>query len=355
MSKHSTILLLGLLVVVTIFVQATGNKAPGPFTSTPVEIKVPAGWPDYNRALFENNPITEEGIALGREFFYDGRLSRDGITSCGNCHQQFSAFANLDHDFSHGVFDSFATRNTQPLFNLVWMKNWNWDGGVDHLEFQPLGPLTKANEMGMTVEEILPVLNADTQYQRMAHAAFGTTKINSSILLKSLTQFMSQMISSNSKYDRVMAGTDSFSRYQADGYVIYKTQCSSCHPEPLFTDGELRNNGRKLNRLLDFGRMGVSGKAADSLKFKVPSLRNLKLTFPYMHDGSLPYLPNVIDYYASLKDAPPQGLDSILIKNPVTLSNRDKMVLIEFLYTLTDDSLMLNPALAPRRFVHIKH
>ena len=235
------------------------------------------------------------------------------------------------------------------------MKNWHWDGGIDHIEFQPLAPITRTNEMGMTIEKILPILNADTQYNRLAYAAFGNSTITSSVMLKSLAQFMSQMVSSNSRYDRVMNGLDSFNRYQANGYVLYKAQCSSCHPEPLFTDGSYRNNGMRLNRQKDIGRMAITGDSKDSLKFRVPSLRNLKVTYPYMHDGSLSYLPNVIDHYNDLKNTNSPILDAELVKKPVQLSNRDKMVLIEFLYTLTDDSLMINKALMPRRHVTIKH
>ena len=138
-----------------------------------ISLVIPKGWPKPNRDIFAGNPLTEEGFQLGRKLFYDGRLSKDGNIPCASCHQQFAAFATYDHDLSHGFNNSFTKRNAPPLFNIAWMGNLHWDGGINHIEVQPLAPLTATNEMAETVENVLKKISADTAYRRMFRAAFG--------------------------------------------------------------------------------------------------------------------------------------------------------------------------------------
>ncbi len=118
------------------------------FKPTPIYLTIPNGWPKPAINFFAGNPLTEEGFQLGRKLFYDGKLSKDGNFACASCHQQFAAFATYDHDLSHGVNNTFNTRNAPALINLAWMKEWHWDGGINHIEVQPLFPLTAENEMG---------------------------------------------------------------------------------------------------------------------------------------------------------------------------------------------------------------
>jgi len=310
-------------------------KEADSFHTTPLQLKIPAGWPKPSSDIFANNPLTEEGFQLGRKLFYDGRLSKDGNFTCASCHQQFAAFATYDHDFSHGFHDQFTTRNAPPLFNLAWSKLYHWDGGVNHIELQALSPMTAPNEMAENVDSVLQKLRKDTSYQRMFKSAFGSSLINSQRMLKALAQFTGSLVSSDSKYDRVQKGEDKFNATEQRGYELFKARCNTCHKEPLFTDYSFRNNGLPLNNFLkDYGRMRITGNPADSLKFMVPSLRNVSVTFPYMHDGRLYSLYKVIDHYSKgIQQSP--TLDSSLRKR-IPFTDQEKTDIVYFLHTLND-------------------
>ncbi|HWB25175.1 MAG TPA: cytochrome c peroxidase [Chitinophagaceae bacterium] len=307
--------------------------------------KIPQGWPKpvYD---FSQNPVTKEGFELGRKLFYDGRLSRDGNFSCASCHQQFAAFATYDHNLSHGINNSFTRRNAPGLFNLAWQKEFMWDGGILHLDLQPLAPITDTLEMGETIENVLTRLRADTSYPRMFKEAFGSGTINTQRLTKALSQFLLMMVSDNSKYDRVMRGEDSFNLPERLGYEIFQKKCQSCHPPPFFTDFSYRNTGIPEDKYLnDIGRMRITHNPADSLKFKVPSLRNVQLTFPYGHDGRYYYLQDVLDHYRkNVVNSP--TVDS-LVRDNLPLSNYETGQLKAFMYALTDSSFTRDPRFAP--------
>jgi len=308
-----------------------------PYHPTPLQLKIPAGWPKPPVNIFANNPLTEEGFQLGRKLFYDGRLSKDGNFACASCHQQFAAFATYDHDLSHGFHDQFTTRNAPPLFNLAWATAFHWDGGVNHIEVQALSPMTAPNEMAENVDSVLKKIRRDTSYRRMFKAAFGSNVINSQRMLKALAQFAGSLVSSDSKYDKVKRGEDKFNPTEQRGYELFKLRCNTCHKEPLFTDQSFRNNGLTRNNFLkDDGRMRITGNPGDSLKFKVPSLRNVSVTYPYMHDGRLYSLANVIDHYNNGIQMS-ATLDSSLRKG-IPFTTAEKNDLIYFLHTLKDTS-----------------
>lgn len=311
----------------------------------PIPFEIPMGWPKPENNIFAKNKLTREGFELGKKLFYDPRLSKDGQVSCANCHQQFAAFATFDHDLSHGVNNGFTTRNAPTLQNLAWMKNMHWDGGVNHIEVQPLNPLTAANEMGAKLDSVILFLQQDTAYQRLFYAAFGDRKINSQRMLKAMAQFTGSLVSANSRYDRVQRGEIIFKDYEERGYLIYKAKCASCHPEPLFTDNSFRNNGLKRNRFNDNGRMTITNDPADSLKFKVPTLRNVQFSFPYMHDGRIYTLYQVVEHYRTGIDTTQPTLDPLL-KSRIPLSTREKNELVYFLYTLTDSNFLKNQRFA---------
>ena len=337
-----------------LLIGATKDDGFGPWAPTPLKFLIPNGFPKPTNDIFSKNKLTEEGFLLGKTLFYDSRLSKDGTVSCASCHQPFAAFSTFDHDLSHGIGDKLTTRNAPALMNLAWMKEYHWDGGVNHIEVQALSPLTAKNEMGQSLDTVLAFLNADTAYRRLFKKAFGNSTANSQRMLKALAQFTGSLVSANSKYDRVKAGLDSFSRFEQKGYALFKTHCSSCHQEPLFTDNSFRNNGRPLNRFNDMGRMAITGLAEDSLKFKVPSLRNIQITYPYMHDGSIFSVPQVVDHYMKVSANPPAGLDSNL-KNPIKLTPLQKNELSYFLYTLTDTSFTKSRRFGPEGPVVFKH
>jgi cytochrome c peroxidase len=299
---------------------------------------VPAGFPkpQYN---FDNNPLTTDGFELGRKLFYDGRLSKDGNFPCSSCHQQFAAFATFDHDFSHGFNNQFTTRNAPGLSNLAWQTAFQWDGGINNLEVQPLAPITAPNEMAEDINNVISKLQADHVYPGMFNAAFGSNEITGQKMLKALAQFMVMLVSADSKYDKVKKGQATFTSAEASGYALFQAKCAGCHAEPLFTDLSYRNNGLTLHpSLKDDGRMHITNKSGDSLKFKVPSLRNIELTFSYMHDGRFYTLDQVLNHYATgIAQSP--TLDPAL-KNGIVLGVDERFNIKAFLRTLTDSSFI---------------
>jgi cytochrome c peroxidase len=337
MKRSISISILLLVAISSFFISALKNDG-APYNPTPLRFDIPEGWPKP-LDVYKKNNLTVEGFELGKKLFYDPLLSRDSNISCASCHQQFAAFATFDHDLSHGVNNTFTTRNAPALFNLAWMNSMHWDGGINHLEVQPLSPLTNINEMGSDINNIIAYLRADTSYSSMFWAAFGDKAINSQRILRALSQFTGSLVSANSKYDKVKRGEAEFSRIEQKGYELFKANCASCHKEPLFTDNSYRNNGQVLNRFNDIGRQAITGDKKDSLKFKVPSLRNVQVSFPYMHDGGIYSLPQVIDHYSKGIDTSQPTLDPLL-KNRIEINNKQMYELMYFLFTLTDSSFL---------------
>ncbi len=331
------------LTVATAAVSACNKKEGGPAT-TPLRLEIPSGFPApvYD---FSGNPLTEQGFQLGRKLFYDGKLSKDGNFPCASCHQQFAGFANFDHDLSHGFNNQFTFRNSPGLFNLAWGKEMHWDGGINHIEVQPLAPIAAPNEMAEDINNVIAKLKADADYPTLFKQAFGNEEINSQRILYALTQFMGSIVSANSKYDKMKKGVATFTDAEQNGYLIFQQKCTGCHTEPLFTDNSFRNTGLPVKPgLNDMGRMRITGKKEDSLKFKVPSLRNVILTFPYGHDGRFATVKNVLDHYTDGVVA--SATTDPLVKNKIALTPTDKFYLTQFLYTLTDSVLIKNPRFA---------
>ncbi len=304
------------------------------------EIKevVPEGWPTpvYN---FSGNPLTADGFTLGRYLFYDPILSSDNTISCGSCHQQFSAFANAGHDISHGVNGLLGTRNTPAIQNVNWLPAFMHDGGINHIEVMPLGPITNPVEMNETMANVVAKLSASGKYKQLFTKAYGDDMVNSQRIFKAIAQFMGTMYSYNSKYDKVKAGDESFTAQEQAGYTLFIQKCASCHKEPLFSDFDYRNNG--LVAYVDSGRAHITGNAADRFKFKTPSLRNIEKTAPYMHDGRFYTLDQCLNHYISGIVSSPT-LDPTLVGG-ISLSTQDKSDIIAFLKTLTDTKFLTDP------------
>jgi cytochrome c peroxidase len=314
------------------------------WAQTPFPFYVPENFPApiYR---FQNNPRTREGFVLGRKLFFDGILSKDGNFACSSCHQQFAAFATYEHRLSHGFNNQFSFRNAPGLFNLAWEKELNWDGGVNHIEVQPLAPLLDPHEMAENLNEVISRLKKDKVYPGLFNQAFGSPAINSQKILKALAQFTASLISADSKYDKMKKNEIKFNPYEQKGYEIFQQKCERCHREPLFTDFSYRNTGMEVDSTLrDFGRMRISGRRTDSLKFRVPSLRNVFMTFPYGHDGRFVTISDVLEHYNSgvVQSA---TLDSSL-RNGIHITSDDRFYLIYFLETLTDSSFTRNPIFA---------
>ncbi len=329
------------LVIISMVVLYTACKPDPSFTPEVVvediTFKVPQGWPApfYN---FENNTLTNAGFYLGRKLFYDPRLSRDNSVSCGSCHQAFAAFAHADHDLSHGVDGLLGTRNSPPIFNMNWHTSFFWDGGVNHLESQPINPIQNPVEMDETLESIIAKVSADDKYRRMFKEAWGSEEVNSQRIFKSLAQFMGVMVSDNSKYDKYKRGEASLTSSEQAGLKIYNDNCASCHKAPLFTDFSFKNNGLPPTSVNDTGRIRITRSDTDRYRFKVPSLRNLAYTAPYMHDGRLNTLNDVLDHYATGIHQSPT-LDPQL-QNGIQLTAQQRSDLLAFLNTLNDESFI---------------
>jgi cytochrome c peroxidase len=335
-----------LLVSATAFCCTGFDKTVKPVLSTAedsMRFIVPANFPPpvYQ---FTSNPVTDAGFALGKRLFYDTLLSRDKSISCGNCHQSFAAFANLDHATSHGVDFCFGTRNAPALFNMAWQKEFMWDGGVKHIEFSPLNALTNNCEMANSLDTIVQRLKNSAVYLGLFTAAFGSSEINSQRMLRALAQFTSMLISANSKYDKHVRNEPGgiFNREEVEGYALFKQHCNQCHTEPLFTDLSYRNNG--LDEYSeDPGRDTITNNEADRGKFRVPSLRNIMFTPPYMHDGRFTRLEEVFTHYISGVKRNPV-LDAVFVqpngKNGLALSAAERKRIHAFLNTLSDSAFV---------------
>lgn len=322
------------------------NDRDDEYQNIPIDFKVPSNFPEptYN---FTNNPLTEKGFELGKKLFYDGRLASDGIVSCGFCHEQSSAFTHHGHTFSHGVDDAIGTRNTPSIQNLAYQNTFMYDGATSHLDLQAIIPFTSPIEMNGNFTKAITMMKADSEYKSLFKTAFIDGQINAENMLKALGQFMVMVTSSNSRFDkyrRKEAG-GTLSDYELTGYTIFKSKCASCHATDLMTDNSFRNNGLAVNAVLkDVGRYRVTELDSDLYKFKVPSLRNVEKTAPYMHDGRFGSLESVLNHYDSdiVNSA---TLDPILNQNGklgIALSETEKLQLIAFLKTLTDTEYLTN-------------
>ena len=286
--------------------------------------------------------MSEDKIQLGRALFYDPILSRNNMISCASCHSQFSAFTHVDHALSHGIEDKIGFRNSPALMNLAWQASFMRDGSINHLDMQALAPISNPDEMDENITHVVFKLQASKLYPKLFYKAFGDSVITGEHTLKAISQFLLSLVSSNSKYDSVMRKQSVFTSQENNGYILFKKNCSSCHTEPLFTNDDFRNNGMPVDTTLnDFGRYRVTRNPSDSLKFKVPTLRNIEFSYPYMHDGRFSNLEDVLEFKVNgIQDSP--TLDPYL-KKVIKLSSKEQKAIISFLNTLTDFNFIGNP------------
>ncbi|MEY3312900.1 MAG: hypothetical protein RLZZ578_420 [Bacteroidota bacterium] len=280
-------------------------------------------------------------IYLGKQLFHDPILSRDNSISCASCHSQYNAFAHSDHPLSHGINDRIGKRNAPALMNLAWLDEFMWDGGSFSLEAQTLVPLTTDHEMDNDPNIIVAKLQQHSKYPEYFLRTFGDTKITIARILRAIATFERTLISKNAKYDSVMQGIATFSDQESRGYALFKQHCNTCHTEPLFTNGSFANNGLPIDTVLnDVGRFAITHDSSDIRHFKVPTLRNLLYSFPYMHDGRFKRLRDVIKHYTQLIDFNDSFRD---IPRPLLLNEREQTEILSFLHTLTDKTYIFNP------------
>lgn len=295
------------------------------------------------------NPVTKNGVELGRKLFYEGRLSRNNTISCGFCHIQENAFTHHGHTVSHGIDDRTGIRNAPPVQNMAFLKRYMWDGVIHNLNEQPIIPITNEDEMDSSMPEVISKLSSDSKYKKLFKAAYGDETITGERVLKALSQFMVIMISSDSRYDRMKQGKESFSSEEAQGMSLFQQKCASCHSGELFTDESFRNTGMYYNtQFKDAGRYRVTLDQSDWMKFRVPSLRNVEYTAPYMHDGRFYTLEAVLNFYSdNVEDN--ANLDPQLKQNGhlgIAMTTQEKQLIIAFLKTLSDKNFISNPKFA---------
>jgi cytochrome c peroxidase len=310
--------------------------------------------------LPHDNPLTEEGVELGRQLFSESMLSKNNAQSCVSCHQPDIAFVDAGKRFSTGVDGKNGHRNSMPIFNLAWKKSFFWDGRAPTVRQQVLEPIQNPIEMHETLPNVVDKLSKTTNYPVLFQRAFGSTEINSDRVARALEQFLLSQVSFDSKFDRALEGKEVLSDEEKRGFQLFITEydprteqygadCFHCHGGPFFTTHGFANNGLKLE-FFDFGRFEVTKNESDKLKFSVPSLRNIALTGPYMHDGRFQTLEEVIEHYATgVKRT--TTLDPNLAKHPeagLPLSDADKKALVAFLKTLTDEKYLSSRSESPQ-------
>lgn len=307
---------------------------------TPIYLDIPKGWPKPNYD-FKNNPLSEERFQLGRHLFYDPILSRDNTISCASCHLQQTGFTHVDHDLSHGIDGKIGTRNSSTIMNIAWSKNFMWDGSIKHLDDQAINPITSKVEMDETMENVVKKLQDSEKYKELFKKAFGTDKITEQLTLKAISQFLVMLKTSNSKYDKVIRKVEKFTEMEEKGYKLFKVHCASCHKEPLFTNNEFENNGLTIDTTLnDMGRMFVTKNKKDKQKFKVPTLRNVQFTMPYMHDGRFKTLNEVLKHYNNgIVNSETLSKE---LREPMNLTDNERTELVAFLKTLTDNEFLFD-------------
>jgi cytochrome c peroxidase len=319
----------------------TENTVIPPVTEYPLR---PAHFPP---AVYQHtsNPYSTKGYELGKRLFFDPILSANNTISCGSCHKPASAFADGGVALSKGVDGKTGKRHSPAIFNMAWNKSFMWDGGVNHIEIMPFAPIINPVEMAQDMRELIHELNTHPAYPAMFRTVFGKDSIDDQQLFYALAQYMSNLVSADAKYDEMKRRETTFSAEEMEGYRLFQTHCNACHTEPLFTDNSYRNNG--LDKTFsDSGRYRISQRAEDMGTFKVPTLRNVTLTPPYMHDGRIKTLTDVVEHYATGVQ-PSATLSPLLMKNGnpgLQLNDTEKQRIMQFLYTLTDSSFVAQHA-----------
>lgn len=346
--------------------RTTSSRLEMAATAHPYSLIIPEYFPQPDLPI--DNPLTQEGIELGRRLFFDPLLSINNSQSCASCHQLDEAFSE-HKSVSTGADGANGIRNAMGLFNLAWKSSFFWDGRVASLREQVLQPIQNTIEMHESLSNVVSKLTArevsnaklqppeksqiprfsQTDYKALFERAFGTAEISSDRIARALEQFLLVQTSYDSKFDRVLRGDAQFTEDEQRGFELFHTEydprheqygadCFHCHGGPLFKSQSFANNGLD-SEFKDLGHFLVTHKEGDKGKFAVPSLRNAELTAPYMHDGRFRTLEEVVDHYASgvTRTA---TLDPNLAKHPdggVPLSATDKRALVAFLRTLTDE------------------
>jgi cytochrome c peroxidase len=340
-----------ILVVITALVGSLSHKEPTPYSFP----KLPF-FPKMPRAI--DNPVSIEGAKLGRFLFYDPILSQDSSLSCASCHQQQVAFSDAPSTFSKGDEGRVGKRNTPPLFNLAWYPSMFWDGRAVSIETQVFHPVRAHEEMNLSWKIATKRISSSNFYLPLFQAAFGDTVcIDSVYIAKAIAQFERTLISNNSKYDQVLQSKVAFTEDELAGYILVnetnKGECLACHSTDADALGTLRrfsNNGLdaifEASEYIDKGLGAMTGNPKDNGRFKIPSLRNVGLTAPYMHDGRFETLEEVVAFYNDSVHYS-ANIDHKMgsaQRGGMHLTPLEQQQIVAFLHTLSDSSFIQNPA-----------
>jgi cytochrome c peroxidase len=318
------------------------------YNPTPLTLLRPTGFPAPLEPA--DNPTTVEGVALGRKLFYETLLSGNNTQSCGSCHNSSLSFSDNGNTFSTGIDGIQGTRNAQALINLAFNLRFFWDGRAESLEEQALEPVPNPIEMHQSWPDAVAKLKNAKNYKNEFYAAFGTYDFDSSHVSKALSQFMRTLISYNSRLDKRLRYELNLTPQEMNGFSIFMTErgdCFHCHnidAGRLLTDNQFHNNGLD-SVFTDPGLAGVTGNTSDMGKFLTPTLRNIALTAPYMHDGRFATLEEVVEHYNS-GGKPSATVDPLMkhVGTGLNLSVQDKADLVSFLKTFTDSTFINEPA-----------
>lgn len=297
----------------------------------------------------KENPLTIEGIALGRQLFYDKNLSASKTISCGSCHIQAFAFTDTAR-FSKGFENDIGDKNSMSLVNLGWNNKFFWDGRAGNLQDQIHDPIIDKREMANTWAEVLTYINQQSHYKKAFQQIFKSKRIGDTEVKKAIEQFVASIISFNTPFDQYyyLDNNNAINDTAKQGLKLFfgKAKCGNCHNGVLLTNQQFLNNG--LDSLPHTGHYNASLKNTDKGLFKTPTLRNIALTAPYMHDGRFENLEAVLNFYNSKVNKHSPNLDFRMepfIKG-LALTPVEIKQLIVFLHTLTDSSLLINAAYA---------
>lgn len=350
--------LTGIILLLTALLMHACKKEIKVYVQTPYELDIPSHFPVM--IIPDDNPMTKEGVELGRRLFYEVRLSGDNTISCASCHAPQNAFSD-SRQFSKGITGQDGTRNSMALINLGWQQFFFWDGRAKTLEDQILEPVPNPIEMHLQWKDAVTRIKDDPTYQQSFLKAFGAKEIDSTQVAKAIAQFLRTMISGSSKFDvmykyenNIPFGPGDQAIYQTvtpeewAGYDLFKSlngaDCFHCHNGPLMQVQKFSNNG--LDAVFtDLGRGGITGNPADMGKFKVPTLRNIAFSAPYMHDGRFATLDDVIEHYSSgiQQSTTIDPLIEFAFQGGVQLDDFERDILKQFLMTMTDYEFINNP------------
>jgi cytochrome c peroxidase len=279
---------------------------------------------------FDANIDIEKAAALGKLLFFDRRLSVNGTISCADCHNPAFAFSDAGNKTSKGIHGRRGSRNVPALINLAWQQSFMWDGGINHIEWVPIASLTDSTEMGADLSDLLTWLAQDSVYTRQFATVFHSNIINTKQVLLAFTAFLTQQVSKETRYDKIQAQRENFTEIEKKGYDIFLLKCNTCHTAPLFSTNKFVSNG-VIPMEGEEGRKRISQSDDDFGRFKVPTLRKVRLTFPYMHDGRFESLEQVLQHYTEVT---PQllGADSVLYNSK--LLKAEVPYVLAFLATL---------------------